>query len=252
MISYNINGIRAALKKGFSNWLISVNPDIVCLQEIKALKQDVSLEVFRRQGFSHVYWNAADKKGYSGTAVLSKIPAEYYNCCFSNSVTDNEGRVQVLRFNDFTLVNTYFPSGSSSEARQKIKLNFLKDFHAIISSIKTSSPLIICGDLNICHQSVDIFDPVRNKEKPGFTKEERQWLSDFLSIHQLEDVFRRYNPERIQYSWWSYITKAKERNAGWRIDYFLAESAFVRTKKPKVKYLQAVNFSDHCPVLLEF
>jgi exodeoxyribonuclease-3 len=248
ILTYNINGIRAAVKKGFIDWLNAVNAEIVCLQEIKATKEQVDLSMFKNIGYHYIIWNSAQKKGYSGTAILSKIPFTTYTTNFNNKIIDEEGRVIVAQFNDITVVNAYFPSGASKPERQEIKLKFLTDYEKIILNYKNENT-VLCGDFNICHQSIDIHDPVKLNGVPGFTMPERKWMDKIIQQHNFTDAFRFFDKSPFNYTWWSYMAKARERNAGWRIDYQLVSSKLLHSVV-KCNHLVKANHSDHCPVLL--
>lgn len=248
ILTYNINGIRAAMNKGLTEWLASVDADIVCFQEIKANPEQFDTTAFEKLGY-HCYWFPAQKKGYSGTAILSKIKPTHVEIGCGNPIFDYEGRILRADFPHFSVISAYFPSGSSGDLRQDVKMNFLDFFQQYIDQLKTQSkPLIICGDVNICHQAIDIHDPVSNKNSSGFLPEERAWLSAFLESG-FTDTFRFFNPQPHQYSWWSYRANARERNKGWRIDYIFADDRLQQMLK-KSLLLPEAKHSDHCPVLL--
>ncbi len=250
LVTYNINGIRAAIKKGLVEWMSFVAADVVCFQEVKANEDQVDLDLFRQLGYRYIYWNAAEKKGYSGTVILSKIePLQVIKGC-DMPVYDSEGRVLAICFSDFTLMNVYFPSGSSGEIRQAFKMQWLEYFSTFIGAFLAQHPkLIICGDINICHKAIDIHNPVSNKRSSGFLPEEREWLDRFLDNGFL-DVFRHFNNDPHHYTWWSNIYNSRSKNLGWRIDYFLASENLKENLKRSVILKDAVH-SDHCPVLLE-
>ena len=248
IITYNVNGIRAALRKGLDQWLSASKPDIVCLQEIKAKPEQFDQVVFNKLGYK-CYINSAEKPGYSGVAILSKIPPIHieYGCGIDK--IDFEGRVIRLDFENYSVMSVYFPSGSNNE-RQGFKMEFLSLFHLYITKLKQKIPnLIISGDYNICHQSIDIHNPVSNKNSSGFLPEERQWISNFIDSGFV-DSFRYLNKNPHHYSWWSYRANARVRNLGWRIDYnMISVSLLPRLRTAKV--LPLANHSDHCPVLVE-
>lgn len=249
IITYNINGIRAALSKDLNGWLASTNTDIICFQEVKANTAQFDETIFTQLGF-HCYWHNAEKKGYSGVAILSKIKPKHvtYGCGISE--IDAEGRILRADFDAFSVMSVYFPSGSSGEERQSFKMDFLDKFYTYIQELKKSFPkLIICGDFNICHQAMDIHNPISNKNSSGFLPEERQWLSKFLDSGFV-DSFRYLNPNLQQYSWWSYRFNARTKNLGWRIDYNLISNPLLQQITRANILSQAVH-SDHCPVLLE-
>lgn len=249
IISYNVNGIRAALKRGFADWLKAADPDIVCLQEIKAHPEQFDATVFEDLGFKYNYWYPATKKGYSGVAILSKI--EPKNVVFGTGVEymDFEGRNIRADFDDFSVMSLYLPSGNNIK-RVEHKLMFMRDFHEYINRLKEEIPnLIICGDYNIAHTEIDIHDPVRLKNTSGFLPVERDWLSGFLESGFI-DAFRHFNSEPHQYSWWSYRAGARERNKGWRLDYTLVSEP-LQEKLERSVILSEAKHSDHCPVLLQ-
>lgn len=237
------------MSKGFTKWLESENPDIVCLQEIKANSDQIDLSIFDYLGYKH-YWHSAEKKGYSGVAVLTKITPDAVLQGCNIPKYDAEGRVLTLQFPQFTLINTYFPSGSSGEERQNFKMQFLKDYQACFFQWKQQHRhLIICGDFNICHQAIDIHDPVSNKNSSGFLPEERAWLSAFLEQNMI-DSFRYFNTMPHQYSWWSYRAGARKRNKGWRIDY-ITVSESLKTQLQTAQIHPEVVHSDHCPISIQ-
>jgi len=249
IITYNINGIRAAIKKDLARWLESVNPDIVCLQEIKAMPDQFDTQLFKQLGYSS-FIHSATKKGYSGVAILSKIAPKNieYGCGIEE--IDFEGRVIRVDYKNFSVMSVYFPSGSSGDIRQNFKIKFLKLFQAYIRVLKKEMHnLIICGDYNICHQSIDIHNPIRNKNTSGFLPEEREWMSSFVDMGFI-DSFRINNKEPHNYTWWSYRARAREKNLGWRIDYIMIADSLSSNFKNALILSKAIH-SDHCPVLLE-
>ena len=249
IISYNVNGIRAALKKGFIDWLKSANPDVICLQEIKAQKDQLDLSVFKNAGYHYNYWFSAQKKGYSGVAILSKT--EPTNVVFGTGIEsmDFEGRNIRADFDGVSVMSLYLPSGTNL-ARLEHKLEYMDLFQDYINTLKKEVPnLIICGDYNICHEAIDIHDPVRNKNISGFLPEERAWMSQFLE-NGFVDAFREFNSEAHNYSWWSYRANSRTNNKGWRLDYTLVTQSLQEKLKRAVILSEAVH-SDHCPVLVE-
>lgn len=249
IITYNVNGIRAALKKEFADWLKHTDPDVVCLQEIKANIDQFDESIFLDLGY-HCYWNSAQKKGYSGVAIFSKIKPQHveYGCGIEQ--IDFEGRILRVDFDEVSVMSVYFPSGSSGDIRQAFKIQFLKQFQNYINKLKQSFPkLIISGDYNICHQSIDIHNPQRNKNTSGFLPEERDWMSQFLASGFV-DSFRYFNSEPHHYSWWSYRARARIKNLGWRIDYNMISENLLSNLKRAVILSEAIH-SDHCPVFLE-
>jgi exodeoxyribonuclease III len=249
IISYNVNGIRSAIQKGLLSWLASANADVVCLQEVKASLDQIDKSVFEEMGY-HVYWMSAEKKGYSGVAILSKEMPERveYGCGISKY--DAEGRVLRVDFNNLSVMSAYFPSGSSGEYRQAFKMEWLGDFMKYIQDLKMTIPnLIISGDYNICHHPIDIHNPVSNKNSPGFLPEERDWLTQFINSGFI-DTFRFFNLTPHHYSWWSYRAGARKKNLGWRIDYHMA-SVLLQKRLKRAAILNQALHSDHCPILLE-
>ena len=249
ILSYNVNGIRAALKKGWADWVRSSKADIICLQETKVQKNQLDLSVFDDLGYYH-YWFSARKKGYSGVAILSKEKPQHveYGCGIENY--DFEGRFIRVDFKEYSVVSVYFPSGSSGEFRQSFKIQFLADFKSYIDKLKKKIPnLIISGDFNICHREIDIHNPVSNKNSSGFLPQERDWLSSFIR-DGFVDSFRVINQNPDQYTWWSYRSASRARNKGWRIDYHMVSISLQKSIK-RVAILSEANHSDHCPILLE-
>ncbi|WP_296618441.1 exodeoxyribonuclease III [Marivirga sp.] len=249
IISYNVNGIRAAERKGLSQWLKNEQPDIFCLQELKANEDQIDLSVFQDLGY-HIYLHSAEKKGYSGVGIFTKLKPNNVEIGCGMAQYDREGRVIRADYNDFSVISTYMPSGSSGDPRQNFKMEWLEDFRSYVQELKKDFPnLLICGDYNICHQPIDIHDPVRNKNSSGFLPEEREWMTNFLNDGFI-DTFRHLNKEPDQYSWWSYRSAARERNKGWRIDYHMVTENLI-DKLQSADILQDVKHSDHCPVKIE-
>ena len=249
IISYNVNGIRSAISKGFVDWVRAANPDVLCLQEIKADETKFDKAPFEELGY-HVYLHPAIKKGYSGVAILSKV--EPKNVCIGCGIDkyDQEGRVIRADFSGYSVLNVYMPSGSSGEIRQGFKMSWLRDFQQYIQVLKATTPhLVICGDYNICHQPIDIHNPKSNAKSSGFLPEERNWFSGFLQDGFI-DSFRHFNTEPHQYTWWSYRANVRTKNLGWRIDYLLV-SENLKPLMKRAAILPEAKHSDHCPVLLE-
>ncbi|MEN9415268.1 MAG: hypothetical protein RLZ62_1572 [Bacteroidota bacterium] len=246
IISYNINGLRAAIGKGLWDWLEAERPDVLCLQEIKAQPEDVPLLELEALGYRH-YWRPAEKKGYSGVATFSLLPADHvvYSCGIEEY--DREGRILRTDFGDWTLLNCYFPSGTTGEERQAFKMVFLDKFFDFALRLREERPnLIIVGDYNIAHKEIDIHDPKGNKKSSGFLPEERAWMSKWLE-NGFTDAFRHKNPELAEYSWWTFRAGARSKNKGWRIDY-QSVSDPLKDKIISVNQLTSVTHSDHCPV----
>ena len=248
IVTYNINGIRAALRKGLDDWLKNSNIDIVCLQEIKAREDQFDTTVFTELGY-HCYWYSAQKQAIVEQLFYQEKPISV-SYGMGNKNYYDEGRVLRLDFDTFSIISVYMPSGSSGDLRQSFKMAFLDDFYNYISELTQSVPnLIIAGDYNICHKPIDIHNPQRNQKTSGFLPEERDWFSAFLDTGFL-DTFRYFNQEPHQYSWWSYRANARAKNLGWRIDYLLATS-IMESRLRRAAILSQAKHSDHCPVLLE-
>jgi exodeoxyribonuclease-3 len=248
VLSYNVNGIRAALKKGFADWLQAADPDVLCIQETKALQEQVDTGVFEDLGYHH-YWFSAQKKGYSGVAILTK--KEPNKVVYGSGIDhmDFEGRILRVDFDEVSVMSLYLPSGTNVD-RLDYKFKFMDEFQDYIEKLKKEIPnLVICGDYNICHEAIDIHDPVRNKTVSGFLPEERSWLDGFMKSGFI-DSFRYLNSEPHQYSWWSYRANARNNNKGWRIDYALVSSP-LKENISRSFILPEAKHSDHCPVGLE-
>jgi exodeoxyribonuclease III len=249
IISYNINGIRSAISKGLINWLTAVDADVVCFQEIKASIDQCQANLFEQLGY-HTYWYPAQKKGYSGVAILSKHPPLHveYGCGIGKY--DDEGRVLRIDFPAFSVLNVYMPSGSSGEIRHAFKMQWLTDFFEYIAELQKQKPhLIISGDYNIAHQSIDIHNPRANANCSGFLPVEREWLTALLN-NGFIDTFRFFNDQPHFYTWWSFRAGARRKNLGWRIDYHLASISLQEVLKRSLILSDALH-SDHCPVLLQ-
>ena len=248
ILSYNVNGIRAALNKGFGDWLKDAAPDVICLQETKATKEQVDTSIFEELGYNH-YWHSAQKKGYSGVAILTKDTPLNVKEGTGIEHMDFEGRVVRADFGHLSIISLYLPSGTNLN-RLDYKFKFMDDFQDYINTLKKESPnLVICGDYNICHRAIDIHDPVRNKNISGFLPAEREWIDKFINSGFV-DSFRYLNPEPHQYSWWSYRANARKNNKGWRIDYNLVSENLKKNIK-RAFLLPDAKHSDHCPVGLE-
>ena len=249
IISYNVNGIRAAVKKGFIEWLSAADPDIICLQETKAQHDQIPVVELEMMGYK-TYSHSAVKKGYSGVAILTKKEPDHIEIGIGNPLYDNEGRFIRADFGDVSVVSVYHPSGSSGEERLAFKMKWLAEFQDYVTELKQSRPkLIISGDYNICHQAIDIHDPIRNKTVSGFLPEEREWMTGFLNTGFI-DSFRHLNKDPHHYSWWSYRANARANNKGWRIDYNMV-SENLADRISRVAILPQAMHSDHCPVLVE-
>jgi exodeoxyribonuclease-3 len=251
LISYNVNGIRAALKKGFAEWLKEENPDIVCIQETKAQVSQIDSALFEYLGYN-CYWLSAVKKGYSGVGILSKQKPDNIVEGMDIEKYDNEGRFLRADYGNISVISVYHPSGSSGELRQKFKIQWLKDFREYINNLKTNRKnLIISGDYNICRLWIDIHNPEKQQKTSGFLPEEREWFQNFID-DGFTDTFRQFNDkEEHHYSWWSYRAGARARNKGWRIDYNIVNKEFEQNVS-NAYILPEVKHSDHCPVVIEF
>ncbi len=249
IISYNVNGIRAATNKGLLDWLKENDFDIVSVQEIKAMKEQAPLALIEDLGYHH-HWHSAEKKGYSGVATFSKKePDKVIEGCGIEKY-DREGRILRTDFGKVTLLNCYFPSGTTGDIRQDFKYEFLDDFFLWVNELKKERPnLIIVGDYNIAHTEMDIHNPKSNKNSSGFLPEERAWMTKWLESG-FTDAFRFANPELVQYSWWSYRANSRANNKGWRIDYQSVSDPLKDKIKQSFQIKDAVH-SDHCPVFLE-
>ncbi|MEN8187541.1 MAG: exodeoxyribonuclease III [Bacteroidota bacterium] len=249
IISYNVNGIRAAIKKGFLDWLQAADPDIICIQETKAHKEQLDLNQFTFAGYQHQYWFSAQKRGYSSVAIFSKTEPKHVEYGTGIESMDFEGRNLRLDFDDFSVMSLYLPSGTNDD-RLNFKLNYMAEFQDYVDDLKKEIPnLIICGDYNICHTEIDIHNPKQNKNTSGFLPVERKWLDNFMNSGFI-DTFRLLNKEPHNYSWWSYRANARNNNKGWRIDYCLASKPLQNNIK-RAFILPEAKHSDHCPIGVE-
>lgn len=249
IISYNVNGIRAAVKKDWFGWIKVTDPDIICVQETKAQPDQIPIFEMQELGYqSYVY--SAQKKGYSGVAIFTKEVPKHVEYGMGIEKYDNEGRVIRADFEQFSVMSVYHPSGSSGEERQAFKMQWLEDFQHYIDNLKKEIPnLIISGDYNICHKPIDIHDPIRNATSSGFLPEEREWLTGFINSGFI-DSFRHFNDQPHHYSWWSYRAGARSKNLGWRIDYHMVAEP-LKDKMTRALILPQAIHSDHCPVVIE-
>jgi len=248
IISYNVNGIRAALNKGLADWIATTDADVICFQETKAQPEQIDNAIFRELGYAHCYWFSAQKKGYSSVGIISKT--EPKNVAYGTGIDymDAEGRNLRLDFEGFSVMSLYLPSGTNDD-RLNFKFTYMDDFKDYVSQLLKELPnLVICGDYNICHEAIDIHDPVRLKTVSGFLPEEREWLTSFLNMG-LVDSFRMMHPDSVTYSWWSYRANARANNKGWRLDYHLVGEALT-DKIENSLILTEAKHSDHCPVVL--
>ncbi|GEM69723.1 exodeoxyribonuclease III [Sphingobacterium mizutaii NBRC 14946 = DSM 11724] len=249
IITYNVNGIRAALKKGWLDWFKAESPDVICIQEIKASPDQVpELVLLEEMGYEH-YWYPAQKKGYSGTAIFTRITPNHIEYGCGHEDYDFEGRVIRADFDKASVMSVYFPSGTTGDVRQDFKYKFLDDFQLYSNDLLKEKPkLVVCGDFNICHRAIDIHNPKSNANSSGFLPAEREWMENFINSGYT-DSFRHLNPEPHNYTWWSYRAGARGRNLGWRIDYNMVSNDLKDSIKSSRILSQAVH-SDHCPVEL--
>lgn len=251
IISYNVNGIRAAIRKDWLTWLASEAPDVVCLQEIKATPDQIIQEIglIESLGYQH-YWYPAEKKGYSGTAIITRHEPKHVEYGCGHEDYDREGRMIRADFEEFSVISAYFPSGTTGDIRQEFKYRFLDDFqHYSDRLIQEKPKLVVSGDFNICHRAIDIHNPKTNANSSGFLPEEREWMDQFLHSGYI-DSFRHLQPDPHHYSWWSFRAQSRAKNLGWRIDYNMVSEALA----PQIhaaRLLPNVVHSDHCPVVLE-
>ena len=249
IISYNVNGIRAAINKGLIDWLEDEQPDVVCIQELKAKQDQVDTSKLEEMGY-HQFWFPAKKPGYSGVALFSKIAPQHveYGCGIEKY--DVEGRVVRADYNGGSVISVYMPSGTSGDERQAFKMQWLDDFQDYVNSLKKELPnLIICGDYNIAHEEIDIHNPKGNQKNSGFLPEERAWVSSFLESG-FTDSYRSLHSEPDRYSWWTYRFNARKNNKGWRIDYQMVSDP-LQNKISDADLREFVVHSDHCPTYLD-
>lgn len=248
IISYNVNGIRAAMRKGFIEWLRQADPDVLCIQETKANQDQVDTALIEAAGYHH-YWFSAQKKGYSGVAIFTKERPNHVEYGTGIESMDNEGRTIRVDFDKVSVMSLYLPSGTNS-ARLSHKFEFMDLFQSYVDELKKEIPnLVICGDYNICHEAIDIHDPVRNKKVSGFLPEEREWIGKFIDSGFI-DSFRHLNKEPHHYTWWSYRANARANNKGWRIDYNMVSEPLQENIERAVILSDAMH-SDHCPHMVQ-
>lgn len=249
LLSWNVNGIRAADKKGLFELLKKESPDVLCLQEIKAMPEQVPPYLRNYPGY-HIYWKSAERKGYSGVATYTKVKPMEVKTGFGIEKFDSEGRILITTFPSFILFNIYFPNGKQGQERLDYKLRFYETFLDYADELKAKrNNIVVCGDFNTAHTEIDIARPKENEKISGFLPVERAWIDTFID-HGYVDTFRHFNKESNQYSWWDMKTRARERNIGWRIDYFFVNKEFMSCVK-KAFIQQSVIGSDHCPVGIE-
>ena len=249
IITYNVNGIRSAMSKGLMDWMRKEDPDVLCIQEIKATPEQVGVFELEEMGYHH-FWYPAQKKGYSGVAIFSKIKPDNVEYGCGMNQYDEEGRVIRVDFGSLSVMSVYHPSGSSGDERQAFKMQWLQDFHTYIKQLEKNRPqLVISGDYNICHRPIDIHNPISNANTSGFKPEEREWMESFLQSGFI-DTFRHFNKDPHHYSWWSYRANARVKNLGWRIDYNMTTKN-LESNLISASILADVIHSDHCPVVLQ-
>ena len=248
IISYNVNGIRAALKKGFIDWLKAADPDVICIQETKAKKDQVDADEFVKAGYSYQYWFSAQKKGYSGVAIFCKKEPNHVEYGTGIETMDFEGRNLRVDYNECSIMSMYLPSGTNLD-RLEFKLNYMDEIQEYMNELRKTIPnVIVCGDYNICHEEIDIHNP-KMKGVSGFLPEEREWIGKFIESGFI-DSFRFKNPDKQEYSWWSYRANARANNKGWRLDYAMVSEP-LRNAIDKAYILTQAKHSDHCPIALE-
>jgi len=248
IVTFNVNGLRAILKKDFMNWFKSQNPDILCLQEIKSTKEQVKGDILETEDYN-AYWNSAERPGYSGVITFSRESPIDIQFGLGIDRFDKEGRLIKTKFTDFTLINVYFPNGKMSAERLKFKLDYYDAFLEFSENLKKNGEeLIITGDFNTAHKEIDLANPKENEKYSGFLPIEREWIDKFVSYGYI-DTFRHFHPDPEQYTWWTYRFKARERNIGWRIDYFFVTEGLI-DKVQDSTILKDVYGSDHAPILL--
>lgn len=248
IVSFNVNGIRSAEKKGLAEWIQVNSPDIICFQELKANETDIPVSIKQMEGYFG-FWNPAAKKGYSGVGIMSKVKPLSVQTVFDYEAYEAEGRLLLADFKDVSVMSAYFPSGTTGDIRQSFKEKFLEDFISLTKKLKANGKkLIITGDVNICHKPIDIHNPISNKNTSGFLPHERAWVDSFLNLGY-EDGLRVVSQEPHQYTWWTFRANARERNLGWRIDYHLVDKDLV-SSIVDYKIHSDIKMSDHCPIEL--
>lgn len=249
IVSYNVNGIRAAVGKGLLEWISQYQPDVVCFQELKATEDQIPVMDFEMMGYSH-FWFPAKKKGYSGVGIISKQKPDNVVYGMGNSLYDDEGRFLRADFGDLSVVSVYHPSGTTGDERQNFKMVWLDFFKDYVNTLRTQRPrLVVSGDYNICHEEIDIHDPKGNAKSSGFLPEEREWMTRFLADGYV-DSFRFMHPDSKEYSWWSYRFNARQNNKGWRIDYHMVTDNLKDNIRAS-SILPEVMHSDHCPIVID-
>ena len=248
IISYNVNGIRAALKKGFIDWLKVAEPDVICIQETKAQKDQVDTDAFTKAGYPYQYWYSAQKKGYSGVAIFCKKEPNYVEYGTGIETMDFEGRNVRVDYDECSIMSMYLPSGTNFD-RLEFKLNYMDEIQEYMNELRKKIPnVIVCGDYNICHEEIDIHNP-KMKGVSGFLPEEREWIGKFIDSGFI-DSYRFKNPDKQEYSWWSYRANARANNKGWRLDYAMVSEP-LKNMIDSAYILTQAKHSDHCPIVLD-
>ena len=245
LVSWNVNGLRAVMNKNFMEFFNDIDCDCLCLQETKLQEGQIEMDL---PGYDQ-YWNYADKKGYSGTAIFTRVKPLNVSYGMGIDEHDHEGRLINLEFDDFYLVTVYVPNSQDGLKRLDYRMKWEDDFHAYVKDLEKKKPVIFCGDLNVAHEEIDLKNPKTNHMNAGFTDQEREKLTALLD-DGMTDTFRYFYPEQVTYSWWSYRFKAREKNAGWRIDYFICSDS-LKDRLKDAKIHTEVMGSDHCPVELD-
>jgi exodeoxyribonuclease III len=251
IISWNVNGIRAIEKKGFLEWLFTESPDILCLQETKAKKEQLGINLLEPSSSNisyKTYWSSAIKSGYSGVAIFSKEEPKDVRCIGIREI-DDEGRVLIADYSGFSLISAYFPNSQEAGARLSYKLFFCDELLKICNKIKEKNPIILCGDYNIAHKPIDLSNPERNQGNPGYLPEEREWMTSFIEAGY-KDTFRHFCDLPEMYTWWSYRFHSREKNIGWRLDYACVNESFIENVSLST-IMKDVMGSDHCPIKIE-
>ena len=252
IVTYNVNGIRAALRKGLAEWVAETDLDVVCIQETKAYRKQVDMEELEALGYVHQAWHSAtSKKGYSGVLTMSRTAPDLVQYGIGNDKYDCEGRVVRTDFGDLTILNCYFPNGGQGDARQQYKYEFLDDFLEYVVALQRERPaVLVVGDYNIAHEEIDLHSPKTNHKNTGFLPDERAWMTKWFQTTGFTDVYRHFNPEGTEYTWWSYRAGARQRDKGWRIDYHSLSPEWTERVREIRNFKDALH-SDHCAILLD-
>jgi len=249
IITFNLNGIRSAINKGLFEWLQKESPDILCVQETKAQPDQIDIMQFKELGYNS-YIHSAQKKGYSGVAIFSKVDPDFIKAGIGQELFDSEGRMLRADFGDITVLNSYFPSGTTGDIRQDVKMQYLAEVQNFVNELKKDRPnIILSGDYNICHKEIDISNPKKKKGVSGFLPEEREWVTSFLESGFV-DAYRVFDESPDKYTWWSYRAGARAKNLGWRIDYHMVTEP-LKERLSSSLILDQIVMSDHCPLVVE-